>query len=152
MRILFIEQGITQILMLIRQIRSKTDLSKLTRITLKWWQQQAGISFLLLEFPSITIPYLKWNWFTAVRKFLQHITGTLTIPTIKESIPKLLRKNDTSIMDEIIQTTTNKTMLTKFNRVRIYLGVYSIAEITTAVGAEIDREAYTGNRNRLSNQ
>ena len=152
LRILFIEQGIAQILMITRQLRSTSDLGKLTKITLKWWQQQAGISHPLLEYPTIKLPYLQWNWFTSLRKFLEHISGNLNITFIGESIPPLLRKNDTPIMEEIINTTQNKNMLIKFNRVRLYLGIYSLAEIATADVLEIDRGVWTGERKRFTNQ
>lgn len=61
-------------------------------------------------------------------------------PFIQESTPKLLGKDDISIMDNIVNITNNKTLLIQLYRVQLYLGVYSIAEIPTADGLEIIRD------------
>ena len=71
---------------------------------------------------------------------------------INDSIPPLLRKQDTPIMEKIITKTQKENQLIKFNRVIIYLGIYSIAEIVTADGLKLDREAWTGGRKRFTNQ
>ena len=55
-------------------------------------------------------------------------------------------------MEKIIPKTQKEKQLIKFNRDRIYLVIYSIAEILTADGLKLDREAWTGERKRFTNQ
>lgn len=54
-------------------------------------------------------------------------------------------------MKKIITETQKEKQLIKFNRVRIYIGIYSIVEIVTADGLQIDREAWTKEK-RFTNQ
>ena len=79
---LYFEQGITQTLIIMRYIRSQSEIGDLTTIALHWWQLNFGISTLLLEYPSSTIQYTGHHWFTSIREFLHSLQGKLIIPNI----------------------------------------------------------------------
>ena len=82
-----------------------------------------------------------------MRQFLDTINGSLYIPKINNSIPTLLRGNNEPIMDKGLSGRA-KTSMQRINRVRIWMGVYSIAEIANASGTQISRDAWEGTRKR----
>ena len=147
---LFIEQGIAQTTMAMRQIRAQTDIGNLCLIALSWWQLFTGVSMPLWEYPQIKIKYIKHDWFASVRAFLATINGSLHIPSITNNIQDLLRNNDTAIMDHIINSKKTIQEQDRINRVRLWLGVHSLAEITTADGKCITRESWEGTRKRFT--
>ena len=102
----------------------------------------------LWEYPHICIKHIKHDWFALVRTFLAIINGLLHIPIVNNNIQELLRLNDTAIMNQIINSKKSTQEQDRINRVRLLLGVHSIAEITTADGKCITREAWEGTRKR----
>jgi hypothetical protein len=146
---LFIEAGIAQYLIFTRHLRAKTDIGSLLRITLHWWQLQAGVSHSLLEFPAIVLPYLPWDWFSCFRNFLRLISGSLHVHYVSSNLPSPPRANDQCLMDTIAAipgvTTRHQEI---FNLVRLYLGIVFLSEISTADGRHISRDAWQGTRPR----
>jgi hypothetical protein len=51
-RDLFTEQGVSQVLLLLRHLRADSPQGKLFRIAIDWWQLVMGVSYPLLEHPS----------------------------------------------------------------------------------------------------
>ena len=147
---LLIKQRIAQITMAMRQIRAQTDIGNLCLIALSWWQLFIGVSMPLWESPQIRIKQIKHDWFASVRTFLATINGSLHIPSVNKNIQELLRFNDTAIMDHISNSKKSTQEQERINRVRLWLGVHSIAEITTADGKCITREAWEGTRKRFT--
>jgi hypothetical protein len=149
LRPLFIEAGIAQYLIFTRHLRAQTDIGSLLRITLHWWQLQAGVSFSLLEFPATTLTYLNWDWFTCFRSFLRDISGSLHVKEVNSHLPIPLRANDLCLMDTVttLPGITQK-MLETFNLVRLYLGVAFLSEISSADGRHLCRDAWQGSRTR----
>jgi hypothetical protein len=94
-RNLFVEQGISQVEMLVRDLRAGSSQGTLMRITLSWWQLVVGVSFPLLKQPSHLIPHLEPRWPSTMRHFLDTMNVLLTLP-------KPLCVKDTYIMDVII--------------------------------------------------
>jgi hypothetical protein len=78
-RDLAIEQGIEQLCLIIRHIRSNTEQGRLLTITLQWWQLLAGVSEPLWENPNLPVTYLEPNWLTSVRSFLNQLQSSLHI-------------------------------------------------------------------------
>ena len=144
------EQGIAQIQLIMRHIRTSSEIGKLAKIALQWWQLLAGTSFPLLQNTTANLEYTGQNWFTSLRTFLHSCQGNLIIPNAINSTPKLIRANDVSIMDEILKHDFKKQEMENFNRVRLWMGVYSIAEISTAAGDRITTEAWEGTRIRYT--
>jgi hypothetical protein len=138
-----------QYLIFTRHFRAHTDIGSLLRITIHWWQLQAGVSFSLLQFPSIVLPYLAWNWFSCFRSFLHTISGSLHVRYITSNLPLPLRTHDVCLMD-IIPTLPDipDQSLVTFNTVRIYLGVQFLSEISSADGCSLCRDAWQGSHSR----
>ena len=65
------------------------------------------------------------------------------------AIPKLLRENNSPIMDKIMkQTTFDKIEIKDINDCRMYLNVFSIADITEGNRHQIKIEAIEGQRDK----
>ena len=72
---------------------------------------------------------------------------TLYIQAINISIPTLLRENNTPLLKRS-NTKYIKAFITSVNRVRLWLGAYSLAEITTADRNRISQDAWEGTRSQ----
>ena len=151
LRHLYVEQGIAQLNILMRHVRSQTDLGKQTEIALQWWQLNAGVSYPLLQFTKNEILYTGNTWFTSIRKFLHTLQGSLHIPSIQKGIPNKLRTNDTFLMDDIANQTMTIKDKERFNRVRLWMRVYRLSEICSADGQQIDQNSWTGNHVQFTN-
>ena len=144
LRNLYIEQGIAKVNILFRHIRENKDLSKILRINLEWTQLLCGISGMILEKVTPKINYVN-NWFMDLREFLHYINGSITTTFNYQSVSPL-RQNDTFIMEKIIQYEKSTTILETINRVRLWLQVPTIAEITNAAGTQIERQYWKGDK------
>jgi hypothetical protein len=70
-RDLFIEQGVSQVLLLLRHLRADSPQGKLFRIAIDWWQLVMGVSYPLLEHPAPILLHQAPHWLSALRQFLQ---------------------------------------------------------------------------------
>jgi hypothetical protein len=149
---LYLEQGIAQLQLFIRHLRAQSPQGKLLHIALTWWQLQAGVSWNLLSLPQRPLHYLPATWLTSVRAFLKTIDGSLTLsPETTTSVPRPTRESDRYIMEAILDLPKVSTAdLQAFNRVRLFLGVTLLSEITTADGHCLTTEAWRGDRIRHS--
>ena len=82
-----------------------------------------------------------------MQEFLQHIGGTITIRETYQP-HKLLRQYDKFIMDKMIEYTNSNTILETINRVRLWMKIATLAEITTADGLRIERKFWIGEQNK----
>ena len=146
MRDLYIEQGIEKINILFCHVRANDNLAKIILINLEWTQLICGISEPILEKTTIKITYVR-NWFIDIREFLQYIGGNITI-TENYQPHRILRQNDIFIMEKIIIHAKSKTTLETINRVRIWMKIAMLAEITTADGMRIERKFLIGEQNK----
>lgn len=146
MRQLYVEQGVAQLETFIRHIRSETRLGDLIRIALGWLQVQAGISEAIFADTSRKLPYLTPGWLVSIREFLSTCNGSMQILHADTSLPKNLREFDFVLMDVVNSNWTKKSELLAFNRCRLYLKVNTLAEISTADGKSIDKQAWVGTR------
>ena len=129
-----------------RHLRSTSEIGDLTTITLHWWQLVSGLSTPLLENTSPTILYTGHHWFTSLRQFLHNLNGNIIIPNLRNSIPPLLQVNDRAIMDTVSISDFTSIEKESFNRVRLWMGVHSITEITSADGSKLSVNAWRGTR------
>ena len=146
-RDLVTERGVQQTLMFVKHIRS--DLSKLLRIGLEWFQLHAGIARPILECPSLEIPYLEAGWFWTLRNFLCFINDEIHIDNLR--VPQTLRANDHLIMETFLDTHhfSDKNMF-RLNLCRIYLRVEFLSEICNPEGDNILPEVWQGRRPQAS--
>ena len=145
-RDLYIEQGIAKINIIFCHVRANDNLAKIILINLEWTQLICGISEPILEKTTIKITYVR-NWFIDIREFLQYIGGNITI-TENYQPHRILSQNDIFIMEKIIIHAKSKTTLETINRVRIWMKIATLAEITTADGMRIERKFWTGEQNK----
>jgi hypothetical protein len=152
MRDLPVEQGIAQLQILMRHIRAGSTQGDLFLITLSWWQQLAGVSYALLENTSPSLPFLDADLPSSIRHYLSTIKGSVHIPTISKQLPTPLRDNDQCLMEAFLALKLRRAVYKACQRVRLYLGITFISEITSADGTRIARDAWTGNRVRYSSR
>ena len=76
------------------------DASRAVRIVSAWSQYQAGVSFPILEYPDIALPYIEGRYLPAVRKHLDKIGGKIHLLQMYV-IPKL-RTKDISLMERAL--------------------------------------------------
>jgi hypothetical protein len=152
LRDLYLEQGIAQLQLFIRHLRAQSPQGKLLQIALSWMQLQAGISWDPLRFPHRPLPHIPVTWLTSVRDFLRTIDGSLTIAVEStETVPSPARILDRYIMEAILDLPkVSAKDLQACNRVRLFLGVTLLSEITTADGAFLATDAWRGTRPRHS--
>ena len=138
------KQGIAKINILFRHMRENKKLAKIIYINLEWTQLLCGISTMFLQDVTTAIPYVR-NWFTDLRCFLQRIGGSIT--TAESYQPaQLQREKDVFLMDKILQHISSKSSLILINRVRIWLRVMTLSEITTVDSQNIERGYWTGQK------
>jgi hypothetical protein len=111
-------------------------------INLNWLQLHAGISTPILESREI-LDYTPESWFLEIRRFLMKSNTTLVINKLWQ--PKILRKNDEMILQQIMGYTDNKKARQIINNWRIYFQVNSISEITNITGDKIQKKFWQKN-------
>jgi hypothetical protein len=134
-----------------RHFRGQSQPGQLLQISLSWWQQQAGVPGSLLHYPTHPMTHLPYTWLTSIRNFLRRIEGSLSIPDHNSSVPSPTRVSDTHIMSVLIELPKILPHeLRAFNRIRLYLGVTLLSELTTADGKYLTYASWTGDRLRHS--
>ena len=85
-RHLAVQQGVGQASLFLRHWRRpQSTTGKLLRVTLSWFQQQAGVLFPILEDVHTRLPQLESKWVASLREFLASIDSSVHVdnPTIK---------------------------------------------------------------------
>jgi hypothetical protein len=148
---LCVEQGITQIQLLLRHLRAETPQGALLLIGLSWWHLVAGFSSSQWENTSANISYVKTSWYSSLRDCLGHVNGTIYIPPDEFIHWHPLRQHDQDIMAKVSAVDgVSRAELKFFNRCRLFLGVMYPSEISTADGLTLARDAWTGTHQRFS--
>ncbi len=129
---LYTEQGILNITFIMRHLRQNSQLGDMIRIQLRWFQQFAGVSYLLLEKPSQPLLYLPSTWFNELRAFLSKVNGKILLPG--ECKPSVYRQCDEFIMDKAASLGFTNSELDHLNRIRLFLKVERISDITNVTG------------------
>ena len=105
------------------------------RITLSWFQYQAGVSYAVFTNPIPKLAYLQTNFIPAVQDYLQTIHGTIEVDT--PYINPKLRTNDITIIEVAQQLELTDIQMQRLNQVRIYLGFMWVSKLCTADGKRI---------------
>lgn len=98
---------------------------------LKWW---AGIVTAIMETPEVEIPSTSSKDVEPIREFLAWFRASI----IMDEKPKILRENDSYIMDHVIRSEMNRTDMYMVNKTRLYLQVETVAEISNPEGTRIN--------------
>jgi len=145
MKNLYTEQGLAEVLQVLKHLQAKTTLGTLLTITIKAYQLQAGIPRNVLE-DTTPLPWMPDQWLNNLHAFLHSIGGTIKMEN-NWTIPKL-REHDRHLMSNFLNANLPHCNLTKLNNCQLYLQVTTLAEITNHTGTKLlDTNITTKNRN-----
>ena len=108
-------------------IYSKSQVGDLFMIQLATSQLEAGIPQLLLEEPTILIPYLTPTWILSMRQFLSNHNLTITLTNATKLLPK--SPTDLFIMDMIRLKSYTLSQQRDLNWVRLHLQVTTLDDL-----------------------
>jgi exonuclease III len=145
-RHLYTMQGIGQVMYFIRHWRDQESLQgRLLRILMSWIQMSVGVSFSVLEDVQTQIPHLESKWIASLRSYLGHLGATLELDN--NYVPRLERNNDFYIMEEILKSEWfSPKEIRILNYCRLYLGVTTGSDLTTASGRSLHLGMLQGRR------
>jgi hypothetical protein len=138
------EMGIAQIKFLRDAILMGKEAGKLILYSLQYSQREAGITAPLLERPDIHIPYLTKTWITSLRQYLYNHNLTISITGTHCNNPK--GQNDRCIMQPDLLKGYTATQQLNINRVRLYLQVTTLSDMTDDKGICIQPHYLRGDR------
>eukprot|EP00957_Ditylum_brightwellii_P042444 3214104-Ditylum_brightwellii.AAC.1 len=81
-------QGIEQVKIFIRHIRSDSQATKLVKIAVAWAQHQCGWHELILTDVNTVLPHFEVRWLRAFHKYLQRIHATIEMEDVDVNIYK----------------------------------------------------------------
>ena len=126
------------ILHLLKNFRSPDELAGGTfRIVISRFQQAAGISKPIFEYPSLPLPYVSGVICQAIRRYLVDIDAIVRIRP--NFVPPKLRVNDKAIMDILLDNdhSFDTVQMQQINSCRLYLGVTYLSEICNIKGTHL---------------
>jgi len=129
------DQCILHIRWIIKMLRCKTTLTNLFTIHCRYTQLEAGLGTSIFETKS-NLLYLTPSWLSHTLITMQENSLQLFIPY--QWIPPLQRQQDQYIMDIAHRFTQNTTILRHLNHCRLYLQAYTISDISTFNGKQIE--------------
>eukprot|EP00957_Ditylum_brightwellii_P038076 2879724-Ditylum_brightwellii.AAC.1 len=86
--------------------------------------------------------YVPHSWLGGIRQFLLYTNATIDVH--KAWIPSLQRENDVMLMDTVETKKPGQSTLDHLNRVRLYIGATTLADICNDNGKFIQCGALTG--------
>jgi hypothetical protein len=129
-------QDVGQIQNFLKHWRTNSQVSKILRTAVSWYQHNTGIGFALFLKPSIPIDYSDARYLPSLRQFLSTINGHLEL--YNAYIVPLQRQGDHHIMDTVRQRNQfTASELRSLNYCRLSLHVTTDADITNAAGTSI---------------
>jgi hypothetical protein len=138
---LSIEQGVRQISHFLDHVFAHDSIGNMILIELRHLQLESGSGIHLLASPSVDFPYLTPCWLTSMREFMARHCIQLTVA--KARVVPLARDHDRYLMDDfrVLPNLTGEDLY-DINRVRIFLQVTTLSDITDGSGRNIMEEAY----------
>lgn len=142
-RHLYVEQGVGQINLFVRHWRSNSTAGKLLKVAVAWFQQQAGVSFSILEDVHTPLPHLESKWIASLRTFLATTDMFLQVDT--PSIPQPQRLRDFHLMDAIISSKKfTSSEIRRLNYCRLFLRAVTLSDIALLDGKNLDMSLLRG--------
>jgi hypothetical protein len=141
---LWVAQGIDQICLFVKSWRANNIAGQFLRVALAWAQHNLGVGTpILLENPTIPIPYLETQWISSLRTAL--ISLGCKIQVDYSSIYPLQRQHDAHLMDVFRERCTFKPKeLKSLNQCQLFLQVTVVSDICDASGRAISKEYFDG--------
>jgi hypothetical protein len=129
------EQGIAQLILLLRHLQGNTEPGKLLLISLSWWHLYSGVSYQLLQDPFPPLAFRDHHIFTALRSFLREINGSFYVADLDAMLPSPNRVGDVCLIAAVAALPDlSAADLRKFQRCCMYLQVAFLSELFTADG------------------
>ena len=130
------EQGVGQILYLMKQWTCTLQPGNAQRISVSWAQLNVGVSWSVLDNVTTPLPHFESHWLRVLRDFLSTIQGRIRLDN--PYIPSLQRVNDAHIMDLVLQSNLfTAEAICQINYCRLYMQAITISDITTASGTRL---------------
>jgi hypothetical protein len=139
---LSIEQGVRQICHFLDHIFAQDSIGTMILIELRSLQLESGSGSHLLESPFIGFPYLTPCWLTSMRQFMAR--HCIQLEVAKAKLVPLARTHDRYLMDDFrLLSNFTPDDLYDINRVRIFLQVTTLSDITDGSGVFITNDAFS---------
>ena len=139
---LSIEQGVRQICHFLDHIFAQDSIGTMILIELRSLQLESGSGSHLLESPSTDLPYLTPCWLTSMRQFMAR--HSIQLAVAKAKLVPLARTHDRYLMDDFgLLSNLTPDDLYDINRVRIFLKVTTLSDITDGCGVYITEDAFS---------
>ena len=113
-------------------------------ISLRHLQVEAGVSFHLLQHPTIPLPYLTPCWMTTIRSFCAEQNVSFRIRANRTIA--ISREGDQLLMEIAATLNFSKQEIIDLNYARTYLRASSVSDIATADGQELHPWTWRGHR------
>lgn len=130
-----IEQVSTHIQSFLDYVGTQHKVGTVMTISLRHLQVEAGVSYDLLTTPQPNLPYLTDCWILGLRRFCAEFHITLRVRGNR--IPAVSREGDTMLMETAMTLGLKKQELIDLNLVRIFLGVTTVSDISSADGRTV---------------
>ena len=143
-RHLAVEQGALQLAYFLRHWRLQSQVGKMLQCTVHWMHLSVGVSYSILENPTVQLPHLESKWIASMRDFMAR--HQLYMQLDNPGIPPLQREHDQHIMDLLIGSNHyTATEIRKLNYCRLYLRAVTLSDLALPCGTAIDSNLLDGN-------
>ena len=117
------DQGYGQIKVFLKLWRSpESQAGKLLRVAYSWAQYSVGTGTPIMQDTTAKWPHFESKWLQLLRQYLRDIGGTIRVLDI--FIPKLQRRHDLFLMDEVLSSKKfGSAAIKRINYCRLYLNV-----------------------------
>jgi hypothetical protein len=151
-----LEQGISSVENLIRQLRAPGYGKDIATIFLRWNQHASGLSLPLLQYPSGRALHLDGYYYSTMRRFLAGTDGSIEIKCVPTATQE--RHGDEYIMDVVCSpASAHSLQIDKFQKYsdmeirklfwcKSYLQVKRISDLCTADGTFVLPNVHKGER------
>jgi len=128
------EQGVQQMLQILKHLRAGTTTGTIYTIMIQHYQLISGFSISVLE-RTTAIPWSTAPWMDSLRGYLQHVKGQIIMKNPWTLRPR--RQHDVAIMEDIWELHFSKAKAIQINSVRTYLKITFLSEITDHSGTTL---------------
>jgi len=128
------EQGVQQILQILKHMRTQTTLGMLITTTIEAYQITAGICKPILKSTGL-LPWMPHWWINNVQEYLHKIEGTIKLKSPWTILP--FRTNDHYLMTDFLSANLLEKTLQTLNNCWMYLKVTTLVELSDHTGRHL---------------
>ena len=143
------DQGIAQVQLLLGHLRQGQEIGQLLQVLMETLQMVIGSSLPLFHYPIHQIfKFCHHNWLLNVWEFLLSIQGKIHLENAWVLAPQ--RRHDVFLMDAVLEHIPSfpPKILKCFNACRIFLQVFTLADICDGSGRDILKCSIQGTRHK----